>query len=223
VDDQHFSLLSDAELVYRVCEREVNAFTALYDRYARPIYILAVHMLDPAEAEEVVQEVFLRLWTKADQFQIERGSFYTWFMAIARHNVLDRLRRLSKQQRLILAVEIEQTLVEAMDPTIDVEEEAWKQDLGRILIQELADLPEEQRHALILAYFSGLSQSAIASRLDWPLGTVKKRIRLGLQKLRKALIKRGVESGGHSYPSTPPPRIEKEGEGNRKNKSRWKW
>jgi RNA polymerase sigma-70 factor (ECF subfamily) len=91
---------SDEVLVARVCRKDVTAFSQLYDRYARPIYILAVTALDRAEAEEIVQEVFLRLWHKAHQFQPERGPFGAWFMTIARHQVWDVLRRLHREPSL---------------------------------------------------------------------------------------------------------------------------
>jgi RNA polymerase sigma-70 factor (ECF subfamily) len=177
---------SDEALVARVGQRDVAAFGLLYNRYARAVYALAVHMLGSAEAEEVVQEVFLRLWSKADQFQTGRGSFGAWFMTIARHHVLDELRRRGQEQS-VAAQAIDQILVEAADGLDNVEEEAWSREQGRTVLHALQGLPAEQRQALVLAYLGGLSQSSIAQSLGWPLGTVKKRIRLGLQKLRAAL------------------------------------
>jgi len=180
---------SDEALVERVRRQDVSAFSQLYDRYARPIYVLAVTPLDRAEAEEIVQEVFLRLWRKADQFQPERGAFGAWFMTIARHQVWDVLRRLHREPSLAAEV-IDQLLMESGISGGDVEEEAWSQEVGQAVLQALQRLPAEQRRALVLAYFGGLSQSSIADHLGWPLGTVKKRIRLGLQKLRTALAAR---------------------------------
>jgi RNA polymerase sigma-70 factor, ECF subfamily len=167
----------------------VTAFSQLYDRYARSVYVLAVTALDRAEAEEVVQEVFLRLWHKADQFRSERGPFGAWFMTIARHHLWDVLRSLYREPSLT-AEAIDQLLVESAAYVGDVEEEAWSQEVGEAVLQALQGLPAEQRRALVLAYFGGLSQSSIAQHLGWPLGTVKKRIRLGLQKLRTALAAR---------------------------------
>src|SRR6266511_2860836 len=101
VQDSHQQLdPSDEALVERVRRQDVTAFSQLYDRYARPIYVLAVTALDRAEAEEIVQEVFLRLWRKAGQFQPERGPFGAWFMTIARHHVWDVLRRLHREPTL---------------------------------------------------------------------------------------------------------------------------
>jgi DNA-directed RNA polymerase specialized sigma24 family protein len=107
---------SDEALVARVVQRDVTAFTVLYDRYARPVYVVAAYMLGSAEAEEAVQELFLRLWRKADQFDPSRGSFNNWFMAISRHHLQDQLRRRSLQQRVMAAEQIDQLLTETVDP-----------------------------------------------------------------------------------------------------------
>jgi len=190
VQDSHQQLEpSDEALVERVRRHDVTAFSQLYDRYARPIYVLAVTALNRAEAEEVVQEVFLRLWHKADQFRPERGLFGAWFMTIARHHIWDVLRSLHREPSLATEV-IDRLLVESALGVGDVEEEAWSQEIGEAVLHALQGLPAEQRRALVLAYFGGLSQSSIAQHLGWTLGTVKKRIRLGLQKLRTALAAR---------------------------------
>jgi RNA polymerase sigma-70 factor (ECF subfamily) len=190
VQDSHQQLdPSDEALVERVRRQDVTAFSQLYDRYARPVYVLAVTTLDRAEAEEIVQEVFLRLWRKADQFRPERGPFGAWFMTIARHHVWDVLRRLHREPSLAAEV-IDQLLIESAISVGNVEEEAWSQEMGEAVLHALQGLPAEQRRAIVLAYFGGLSQSSIAQHLGWPLGTVKKRIRLGLQKLRNALAAR---------------------------------
>ncbi len=190
VQDSHQQLdPSDEALVERVRRQDVTAFSQLYDRYARRVYVLSVTALDRAEAEEIVQEVFLRLWRKADQFRPERGPFGAWFMTIARHHVWDVLRRLHREPSLAAEV-IDQLLIESGISVGNVEEEAWSQEMGEAVLHALQGLPAEQRRAIVLAYFGGLSQSSIAQHLGWPLGTVKKRIRLGLQKLRNALAAR---------------------------------
>jgi RNA polymerase sigma-70 factor, ECF subfamily len=180
---------SDEALVERVRRQDMAAFGLLYDRYARSVYVLAVTALDRAEAEEIVQEVFLHLWRKADQFQSERGPFGAWFMTIARHHVWDVSRRLHREPSLSAEV-IDQLLMESAISAANVEEEAWSKEVGEAVLHALQGLPAEQRRVLILAYFGGLSQSSIAQSLGWPLGTVKKRIRLGMQKLRTALAPR---------------------------------
>jgi RNA polymerase sigma-70 factor (ECF subfamily) len=140
------------------------------------------------DAEEVVQEVFLRLWKKAGQFEARRGSFKSWFMAVARNYVLDELKRRNRERRLLVAQKIEHFVAATADPDVDLAEEAWLRERRRVLLHALKSLPAEQRQAIILAYFGGLSQSSIAQHTNWPLGTVKKRVRLGLQKLRAAFF-----------------------------------
>jgi RNA polymerase sigma-70 factor, ECF subfamily len=183
----------DELLVARVVQRDVAAFTLLYDRYVNSVYTMAVYMLGAADAEEVVQEVFLRLWHRTDQFDSGRGSFKAWFTTVVRHYILDELRQRSQQQQhLVVAEDINQLLASAKDPLVDVEQEVGLREESKTVLHALQSLPPEQRRALVLAYFGGLSQSTIAQNLGWPLGTVKKRIRLGMQKLRAALISQKV-------------------------------
>ena len=178
---------SDETLATHVAVGDLTAFALLYDRYERPVYVMAAHLLGSAEAEEVVQETFLRLWHSAAQFDETRGRFTPWLLAIARHEVLARLRRRSREQRLTLVEDIDRLLAATPDPAIDVEEQVWRRARGDLILQALNELPPEQRRVLVLAYFGELSQTTIAASLGWPLGTVKKRVRLGLQKLRQAL------------------------------------
>jgi RNA polymerase sigma-70 factor (ECF subfamily) len=179
--------LSDEMLMTLVVQRNVAAFSQLFDRYAQTVYVLAAHMLGSTDAEEVVQEVFLRCWNKAEQFDAARGSFRSWFLTVARHYVLNELRRHTLHQRLQAVAEIDQLLASAADPAADVEAVAWQHVQQDDILRALTGLPDEQRQALVLAYFGGLSHAQIAQHLGWPLGTVKKRIQLGLQKLRTAL------------------------------------
>jgi RNA polymerase sigma-70 factor (ECF subfamily) len=188
---------SDEALVTRLTHGDLTAFSTLYDRYDRPVYAMAAHLLGSAEAEEVVQETFLRLWRSAAQFDETRGRFAPWLMAIARHEVLARLRRRTREQRLSLADDVDRLIAMAPDPTIAVEEQVWRRERGELILQALNELPPEQRRVLVLAYFGELSQSMIAASLGWPLGTVKKRVRLGLQKLRQSLAPRDVVSTGN--------------------------
>lgn len=179
--------LSDEILVEQVKAQDVTAFTLLYDRYAPAVYALSAHLLNPTDAEEVVQEVFLRLWHKANQFDAQTGRFKSWFMTIARNHIWDLLKRRTHEERLLATYKIEQLLTEAADPVDQVTEETWTYQRQDAMLKALQDLPSEQKRAIVMAYFGGLSQSAIAQELGWPLGTVKKRIRLGLQKLRHFL------------------------------------
>jgi RNA polymerase sigma-70 factor (ECF subfamily) len=179
---------NDAALVGRLAHGDLVALDALYDRYARDIYAVAAHSLGRGPAEEVVQDVFVRVWTRAAQFDSRRGSVRAWIMAIARHRIVDEIRRGDRHRAAVDAVD--EILAGVEDPDVDVEEEAWvRQQRGEILGAVRA-LPEEQRRVIALAYFGGLTQSEIAEELRCPLGTVKKRIHLGLQKLRASLAER---------------------------------
>jgi RNA polymerase sigma-70 factor, ECF subfamily len=190
---------SDEALVGRVANGDLTAFSLLYDRYDRPVYAIAAHLLGAGEADDVVQEVFLRLWRSAAQFEETRGRFAPWLLAIARHEVLARVRRRSREQRLALAEDIDRLIATAPDPTIAVEDQVWRRERGDLILQALNELPPEQRRVLVLAYFGELSQTTIAASLDCPLGTVKKRLRLGLHKLRQALAPHdAIESIGGS-------------------------
>jgi RNA polymerase sigma-70 factor (ECF subfamily) len=180
--------LSDELLVERVTAGDVAAFAVIFDRYARPIYALAAHMLGPAEADEVVQEVFLRLWQRVHQFDPARGSLRVWLMAVARHRTLDLLKQRSQEQRVLAVDEIERLLAQLPAADLDMVELVWSRQRSAAMHQALRDLPAEQRRAILLAYFGGFSQSELAALLGWPLGTVKKRVRLALQKLRRFLV-----------------------------------
>jgi RNA polymerase sigma-70 factor, ECF subfamily len=178
------SAIDDESLTARVAAGDVVAFTQLYERYARRIYALCVHTLGAGRAEDAVQETFLRLWQAAAQFDPARGRFSTWFFAIARHHLMHELRRAGIRRRAEVAVEIAEVFAA---PTGDPEALAGARDDAQSLARALQRLPEEQRQVLAMAYFGGLSQSQIATHLALPLGTVKKRVRLAMEKLRAAL------------------------------------
>jgi RNA polymerase sigma-70 factor (ECF subfamily) len=177
----------DSALVSQIAQGDAIAFGRLYDRYAKAVYALAVHLLGTSEAEEAVQEIFLRLWNNASQFDATRGTFAGWFMTIARNYAFRQLSNRSRRQRIESAEDIDRLLAQMADPQVNVEEQAWLIEQGRAARVALNALPPEQRHVIVFAYFSGLSQSAIAQHLDLPVGTIKKRTRLGLQRLRRAL------------------------------------
>jgi RNA polymerase sigma-70 factor, ECF subfamily len=177
--------VSDAALIGRVAEGDLAAFGALYDRYARDVYAFAAHALGRGPAEEVAQDVFVRVWQRAAQFDAARGSVAAWIMAIARHRIVDELRHRGGEHAVLNT--IDELLAGAEDPDADLEEATWSHERRRGLLEAVRELPEEQRRVLLLAYFGGLTQSEIAAELGCPLGTVKKRTRLGLQKLRASL------------------------------------
>jgi RNA polymerase sigma-70 factor (ECF subfamily) len=178
------SAIDDESLTAMVAAGDVAAFTQLYERYARRVHAWCVHVLGAGRAEDAVQEIFLRLWHAAEQFDPARGRFVTWFFAVARHHLMHELRRAGLRRRVEVAVEIAEVFAAPAD---DPEEVASARNDATSLALALRRIPEEQRQVLAMAYFGGLSQSQIATHLDLPLGTVKKRVRLGMGKLRAAL------------------------------------
>jgi RNA polymerase sigma-70 factor, ECF subfamily len=179
---------ADEALCARVAERDAGAFELLYDRYAQRVYAWAAHVLGPRQAEDVTQEIFAQLWRRAGQFNQSRGEFNHWFWALTRHRIIRELRRVSQQRRLQAAQEIAALLTAAIDEGVDIEDVAFAGLESQRALDALAQLPDEQRRVLAMSYFVGLSHSAIALQLKLPLGTVKKRARLGMQKLRRQLL-----------------------------------
>ena len=176
----------DAALVHRLLQRDVRAFEQLYDRHSRIVYGLVLRILQQAAtAEEVVQDIFLQLWRNASQYDTTRGPFVPWLLTLARNRALDHLRLKGERQRRRedQTEELPPVFISAPDfeGRIDQKRRAARvRDL-------MASLQPQQKRALELAYFEGLSHSEIASKLQEPLGTVKSWIRNGLLKLKEGL------------------------------------
>lgn len=173
----------DRGLVARIESRDADALAALYDRYGARLMGLAYRILgETGEAEEVLQEVFLWVWRAASTFDGGRGTVLAWLLVATRSRAIDRLRTRRPAQRAGV-----QSIEESPDPASpeDVEIAVAGRQWEQICRDALRDLPEDQRRALELAYFEGLTQQEIAQRTAAPLGTVKTRVRLGLMKLRE--------------------------------------
>jgi RNA polymerase sigma-70 factor (ECF subfamily) len=181
----------DAQLVRRMAAGEDAALGDLYDRYGKMVYALALAIVrEPADAEEVVVDAFGQAWRQAASFDAARGSAAAWLATIARSRALDTIRARGRRARAhersaLLSDEGLAAPVAAAgaDPSRRVE----RTEARRLVSQALAALPGPQRAAIELAYFEGLSHSEIAERLAEPLGTVKTRIRTGMEKLRSLL------------------------------------
>jgi len=174
----------DAVLVARIARGDATALGELYDRYGRTVFGVLYRLLGtPEPAEEVAQDAFHAVWRRAATYQPDRGSVRTWLLAIARNAAIDWRR--TKGRR----IEREATIDEAVELVEDtrVEDRVIASLSAERVRAAVALLPDEQRVALSLAFWSGLSQSEIAARTGTPLGTVKSRVRLGLSKLRDRL------------------------------------
>ncbi|MFM2432752.1 MAG: polymerase sigma factor SigK [Cyanobacteriota bacterium] len=177
----------EAALIQQIAQQDSAALATLYDRYSRIIYAIALRSLRSAEeSEEVVLDVFAQVWRIAERYDSTKSRVDTWLFMMTRSRVLDRLR---KRQRRIQSVgePFESMATQVADGNITPLESAVIQERREQVIMALAALPPEQRSVLELAYYDGLSHSEIAAQTGISLGTVKTRIRLGLNKLRSRL------------------------------------
>jgi RNA polymerase sigma-70 factor, ECF subfamily len=175
----------DAMLLARILRRDVSAFEQLYERHARLVYGLVLRILNHAStSEEVVQDIFLQLWRNAAHYDAERGPFLPWLLTMARNRALDQLRRKSEKQRRLEEQSEHLPIVFAAPDYERALDEKRRAERVRAL---MASLAPQQKRAIELAYFEGMSHSEIAAALKEPLGTVKSWIRNGLLRLREGL------------------------------------
>jgi RNA polymerase sigma-70 factor (ECF subfamily) len=176
---------AQARLLQRVASGDLQAVSELYDQIAGPLFSVAVRILrDAADAEEVVQDVFVQIWEKAATFEPDLGSAFHWTLSITRHRCIDRLR--SRQRRARLAEEFQNDMLSQQSPLLENRPALDTDDTGAVRTA-LKDLPEDQRQAIELAFFGGKTHLEIAELLNQPLGTIKARIRRGMLKLRDSL------------------------------------
>jgi RNA polymerase sigma-70 factor (ECF subfamily) len=186
----------EASLVAAVARGDARALELVYERHSRGVYSLAMRLLgDGPAAEEVVQETFLKLWRQPGSYQPTRGRLFPWLLGVAHHHAVDLLRRRQLEQRHrfdSLPGSNGDGLVDLLDnhglasTEADPQSRAGAHEDRLAIGRALATLPPEQRIPLQLAYYKGMTQLQIATLLGSPLGTIKTRMRLGLQQLRKA-------------------------------------
>ena len=177
----------EMQLLERVGKGDRESFSVLYDRFAKVLFSVAFRVLNshPA-AEDVLQDVFVQIWEKAPLYDATRGKPLTWAITLTRNKAIDRLRSTQRRNRLRDEVEREAGTAEQFDEKNSLEAvQAVEQ--GALVRAAMAKLSEDQKHALELAFFSGLTQIEIAERLKEPLGTIKARIRRGMMRLRELL------------------------------------
>lgn len=172
------------QVIQRVANHDREAFSQLYDRFSSVVFTLAMRMLKVrSDAEDLLQEVFVQIWRQADNYSVERGSPEAWIVNITRSRAIDKLRAIRRMEKSFVLTD---------DPagaqtSENVEASAADLESRLTMKSMLANLPEVQRRVLELAYFDGLTQTEIAARLAEPLGTVKTRMRGGIQRLREIL------------------------------------
>ena len=188
-----YESLDDHQLMQLISQVDKDALEALYTRYQTPVYSLAMYMLkQPALAEEVTQDIFLNIWLKASSFNAERGQPRGWIMSVAHHKIVDLIR--SRRRTIINTDPADYETLDLLPAGGASTEAQVEQTLERErIMRALETIPESQREVIMLAYFGGFSQSEMAERLDQPLGTVKTRVRLAMQKLRTVLENDGYE------------------------------
>ena len=176
------------------------ALDRLYDRYAGPTYALLLRIVaDRQLAEDLLQEVFVRVWQRAGSYRVERGRALTWVLSIAHNLAIDEVRRQRRRPRGAEGREDASALdLLAAVPTKEPgpEQLAWEEQRRAQIAGALRQLPEAQRIVIELAYFEGYTQSQLAARLGEPLGTIKTRLRLGVRKLRALLGEQGFDAAG---------------------------
>ncbi len=175
--------VSDSALVERMMAGDESALSDLYDRYSGMLFAMLVRVLrDPQAAEEILQDLFLQLWRGAARFDANRGSLPAWLMVIGRNRALSRLR--TREHREV-PEDIEAFPANAVPSPVNIEDDAERSLLMEKLRTAMATLPAEQREAVELAYFEGMTQTEIAARTGSPLGTVKSRVRTAMQSLKQ--------------------------------------
>lgn len=183
--------IADAELVSRLCQRDPDALGAIYDRYAHAAYGLVLRIThDPGVTEDLLQELFIRLWNRAGEFNAGRGALGVWILSIARNLAIDHVR--SAQARFAQRMAPVEQLDHYRTPSSEAGQESII-DRTRAVRTALSSLNANEKQVLELAYFEGCSHTEIATRLGAPLGTVKSWMRAALSRMRNSAKEGGQQ------------------------------
>jgi len=179
----------DQKLMQEIADKQKWAFSIIYDRHSAMLFGLALKILhDRSSAEDVLQELFLSVWEKADKFKTERGNAVAWMTILCRNKCIDKLRKLEVNKQRSTELDEESVIqVKAHQSSDDQFDLAGQAILQKSVAEAMAELPGEQKQLIEMAFFSGFTQSEIAGELKLPLGTVKTRIRSGMKKLHDIL------------------------------------
>lgn len=177
--------VDDVQVMQRIRQREQGALVELYHRYRKLVYNMALHVLrDNHGAEEVTQDIFFQIWRWPERWDPNKGRFTSWLLSVTRYTAIDRLRKDRRQPTLIPN---EPDDISGLYQQKALFDDAQRDD-GRLLRALIKQLPKEQQQVILLAFFRGMTHSEIATQLNLPVGTVKSRIRLGLEKLKTAWL-----------------------------------
>lgn len=176
----------DIELLRQIAAGDRPSFAEFYDRHSALMFSVACKILnDSSEAKDVLQETFMQIWEKASKFDPKLGKASSWAAILVRNKAIDRIRASQRRTRLAEEVSAEQVIAAKVDNTAN--EAIYGPEKAQLIQTAIVELTAEQRQAIELAYFSGLTQDEISKKLNEPLGTIKARIRRGLLKLRDQL------------------------------------
>jgi RNA polymerase sigma-70 factor (ECF subfamily) len=179
-------LESDESLLNRLCRKDPAALDELYVRYGRTAFALAYRVLgNPESAEDAVQEAFLTIWRRAESYQQERGAVRAWLLTVVRNRAIDLLR--ARESRPKVGATLDE-ITSLAAPEADPADDALRRVEASAVRRALEELPSEQREAVELAFFGGLTYPEVAARTNTPLGTVKSRMRLAMERLRGLLV-----------------------------------
>lgn len=194
-DGEPASECADQALIAAISAGDSSALETLYDRYAAVVYRVALRMLkSPELAEDLVQEVFWRVWRRSASFKRDSGHVTRWLFGIAHNLCIDELRRMRSRPAPAYENADHSVILQLVDEQTDVPAAVWATERHRVIVNALRQLPRAQRQAITLAYFGGMSQQEIATKLGRSLGTIKTRVRLGQNKLSGLLAALGLQS-----------------------------
>ena len=180
---EHSAADDDLALLRAISRGDREAFSSFYDRFSRPMYTLAIAILhSKTEAEDALQEVMTKIWAKSKAYNPSLGKPLSWVMTLTRNHAIDRLRSLKRNQEIKQEAD-ENDILRPVET--DTRKDAERRETGVIIRSILGKLPIEQRKAIELAYFRGLTHTEIATNLNQPIGTIKARIRRGMQRMRE--------------------------------------
>lgn len=178
----------EVQLMKRIKARDEDALEELYDLYKRLLFGMILSIVKKREeAEDVLQEVFVKIWNKADSFNEDRGNVYSWIVTLTRNKAIDRIRSKGYKTQKKASVSIHEPLFTLEGDKYDPMESTIFSDRAELVKKALQEIPESQSQVIKIAYYRGMTQSEIADHLDIPLGTVKTRTRQGMIKLKRIL------------------------------------